>query len=104
MNPNDSEMRVVLNVWCRKVGEILKDIMMIVQPASMTQAENNNNNHKEKFADSTNNESDHTEDILCGGVCDLYFLEKFFFPSFRILDILLQWNESHNIKIRWSSK
>eukprot|EP00026_Physarum_polycephalum_P000141 Phypoly_transcript_00141.p1 GENE.Phypoly_transcript_00141~~Phypoly_transcript_00141.p1 ORF type:complete len:1306 (+),score=201.35 Phypoly_transcript_00141:2561-6478(+) len=32
LNPNDTELRSTLDIWCRRVGEVLKDIMVAVQP------------------------------------------------------------------------
>jgi hypothetical protein len=38
INPEDDELRVALNHACKKVGEVLKDIMMVVQPVSSPRA------------------------------------------------------------------
>jgi hypothetical protein len=32
LNPNDVELRSTLDIWCRRVGEVLKEIMVVVQP------------------------------------------------------------------------
>lgn len=33
LNPNDAELRSTLDIWCRRVGEVLKEIMVVVQPS-----------------------------------------------------------------------
>jgi hypothetical protein len=32
LNPHDAELRSTLDIWCRRVGEVLKEIMVVVQP------------------------------------------------------------------------